>query len=77
MQKKVRIIDIAKMAGVSKGTVDRVLHNRGNVSEKARVAIEKVLEKVNYKPNIHVSAISLKRSYKIVVTTPEISLGAY
>lgn len=77
MQKKVRIIDIAKMAGVSKGTVDRVLHNRGNVSERAREAIEKVLEKVNYKPNIHVSAISLKRSYKIVVTTPEISLGAY
>ncbi|MEL7600742.1 MAG: substrate-binding domain-containing protein [Proteiniphilum sp.] len=77
MQKKVRIIDIAKMAGVSKGTVDRVLHNRGNVSEAARIAIEGVLEKVNYKPNIHVSAISLKRSYKIIVTTPEISLGAY
>ena len=77
MQKKVRIIDIAKMAGVSKGTVDRVLHNRGNVSEAARIAIERVLEKVNYKPNIHVSAISLKRSYKIIVTTPEVSLGAY
>src|SRR5690606_31733426 len=25
----------------------------------------------------HVSAISIKRSYKIIVTTPEISLGAY
>ncbi|MDD4631988.1 MAG: LacI family DNA-binding transcriptional regulator [Proteiniphilum sp.] len=77
MQKKVRIIDIAKMAGVSKGTVDRVLHNRGNVSEKARTAINRVLDEVNYKPNIHVSAISLKRSYKIVVTTPEVSPGAY
>ena len=53
------------MAGVSKGTVDRVMHNRGNVSESARKAIEKVLEEVNYKPNIHVSAISLKSSYKI------------
>ena len=65
------------MAGVSKGTVDRVMHNRGNVSESARKAIEKVLEEVNYKPNIHVSAISLKSSYKIIVTTPEVSLGAY
>lgn len=77
MQQRIRIVDIAKMAGVSKGTVDRVLHNRGNVSEKARIAIKEVLEKVNYKPNIHVSAISIKRSYKIIVTTPEISLGAY
>ncbi len=65
------------MAGVSKGTVDRVLHNRGNVSEKARLAVKKVLEKVDYKPNIHISAISLKRRYKIIVTTPEISIGAY
>ena len=65
------------MAGVSKGTVDRVLHNRGNVSEKARLAVKEVLEKVDYKPNIHISAISLKRRYKIIVTTPEISIGAY
>ncbi|MDD4159305.1 MAG: LacI family DNA-binding transcriptional regulator, partial [Proteiniphilum sp.] len=65
------------MAGVSKGTVDRVLHNRGNVSPAARTAVEKVLEQVHYKPNLHVSAISLKKSYKIIVTTPEVSLGAY
>jgi len=77
MDKKIRIIDIAKMAGVSKGTVDRVLHNRGNVSESARLAVEKVLKQVNYKTNIHVSGISLKRSYKIIITTPEVSLGAY
>jgi len=77
MHKKIRIVDIAKMAGVSKGTVDRVMHNRGSVSDAARIAIEKVLEQVNYKPNIHVSSISLKRRYKIVVTTPEFSVGAY
>ncbi|ULB35230.1 MULTISPECIES: LacI family DNA-binding transcriptional regulator [Proteiniphilum] len=77
MRKKIRIKDIAEMAGVSAGTVDRVLHNRGNVSEPARLAVEKVLEKVNYKPNIHVSALSLKRRYKIVVATPEASHGEY
>ncbi len=65
------------MAGVSPGTVDRVLHKRGNVSELARERVEKVLTQVNYRPNMHVSALSLKRTYTIVVTSPQISVGAY
>ena len=35
-QKKARIKDIATMAGVSIGTVDRVIHNRGEVAEKTK-----------------------------------------
>ncbi len=65
------------MAGVSSGTVDRILHNRGNVSEPARLAVEKVLEKVNYKPNIHVSGLSLKRKYNVAITTPNVTEGEY
>lgn len=38
---KIRIKDIAVMAGVSEGTVDRVLHNRGEVSQKSREAVKK------------------------------------
>lgn len=77
MQKKIRIKDIAEMSGVSAGTVDRILHNRGNVSESARLSVEKVLEKVNYKPNIHVSGLSLKRKYHVIITTPNVTLGEY
>ena len=39
-KENIRIKDIAERAGVSVGTVDRVLHNRPNVSKAA-------LEKVN------------------------------
>jgi len=74
---KIRIKDIAKKAGVSTGTVDRILHNRGNVSDAAREAVEKVLKEVDYKPNIHISGMSLKRRYKIIITTPTTSAGEY
>ncbi|MDE6857713.1 MAG: LacI family DNA-binding transcriptional regulator, partial [Alistipes sp.] len=50
MEQKIRIKDIARLAGVSAGTVDRVLHNRGNVSPPARRAVESVLEHVDYRP---------------------------
>ena len=63
------------MAGVSTGTVDRVLHNRGNVSEKQEHRWKRCL-KVNYKPNIHISALSLKRKYKVVITAA-VSPGEY
>lgn len=77
MNKRIRIKDIAALSGVSPGTVDRILHNRGNVSEKARISVEKVLKQVGYKPNIHLSGLSLKRIYEIIVTTPHASHGEY
>ena len=46
------IKDIARMAGVSAGTVDRVLHNRGDVSEKSKEKVQKVLDEINYQPNV-------------------------
>lgn len=77
MAHKIRIKDIARMAGVSAGTVDRVLHNRGNVSFAARQAIDEVLKKVEYHPNIHLSGISLRRTYTLIVTVPEFKSGEY
>mgnify|MGYP001737841274 CR=1 FL=1 len=44
MAEKIRIKDIAERAGVSVGTVDRVLHKRPNVSASALKRVEKALE---------------------------------
>ena len=49
---KIRIKDIAILAGVSEGTVDRVLHDRGDVSEKSCKAVNKILKEINYSPNL-------------------------
>ena len=47
MNKNYRIKDIAELSGVSTGTVDRILHERGKVSEDARKKVEKVLKEID------------------------------
>ncbi len=74
---KLRIKDIATLAGVSEGTVDRVLHNRGDVSEKSREAVEKVLEEMNYTPNLFARSLASKKQYKFVCIIPNYQLGDY
>lgn len=56
MAEKIRIKDIAERAGVSVGTVDRVLHDRPNVSKPAREKVEQALKEMNYQPNMYASA---------------------
>lgn len=77
MQKRIRIKDIAQLAGVSPGTVDRIIHGRGNVSTKSREVVEKVLKEENYRPNLHMSSISLKKEYTILFIAPRFSAGEY
>ncbi|MBR3853012.1 MAG: substrate-binding domain-containing protein [Tidjanibacter sp.] len=74
---KIRIKDIAEMAGVSAGTVDRVLHGRGKVSPAALKAVEEVLNRVNYNPNIYLSSISIRKRIKIVFVTPHTQGSQY
>lgn len=68
---RARIKDIAHLAGVSIGTVDRVLHNRGEVSEKTRQKISRILKETNYSPNIVAKALKSKKSYHLVFLLPE------
>ena len=58
----IRIVDIAKMAGVSVGTVDRVIHNRGRVSEENRKKVQAILEMVNYQPNLMARSLASKNN---------------
>lgn len=77
MAKQIKIKDIAELAGVSAGTVDRVLHKRGNVSRERREAVEKILAEVGYKYNIHTSAVSFRKVIKITIVIPEAPDGEY
>lgn len=71
MKKNIRIKDIAKTAGVSVGTVDRVLHNRGKVSEDALKKVMEVLSQYEYKPNLIARTLGSNKTYRIVALIPD------
>lgn len=69
----VTIKEIAKKAGVSVGTVDRVIHNRGRVSKTTARNIQKIISELDYKPNILAQSLSRLRDFYFGVLMPEIS----
>lgn len=68
--KNYTIKDIARMAGVSAGTVDRVLHSRGDVSPSSREKVQKVLDEIDYHPNMFAIGLAAKKRYHIICIIP-------
>ena len=52
---------IAEKAGVSRGTVDRVLHNRGQVKPETAKKVRAVMEEMDFQPNALGRAFYLSR----------------
>lgn len=57
---KPTIAMIAKLSGVSRGTVDRVINNRPNVRPEKADRVRRVVEKLNYRPNLTARALAKK-----------------
>lgn len=68
---RTRIKDIAQKANVSIGTVDRVIHNRGEVSKTTRDRILQIIEELGYQPNILASTLALKKTFSFALLVPE------
>lgn len=73
----VTINDVAKAAGVSKGTVDRVLHNRGEVSAKSREKVLRVIEELGYRPNVYASMLASQKKRLVICLIPEFTEGDF
>jgi LacI family repressor for deo operon, udp, cdd, tsx, nupC, and nupG len=74
--KNITIADIAKAAGVSKGTVSRVLNNRDGdipISEKTREKVEEVAKELGYQPNPFAAALRSQRTGVIGAVIRDIS----
>ncbi|WP_034040471.1 LacI family DNA-binding transcriptional regulator [Wocania ichthyoenteri] len=75
--KKYTIKDIAELAGVSKGTVDRVIHKRGKVSQAALEKVTKLLEEIDYQPNLIARSLKNTKNYHICVIQPNPEIDPY
>lgn len=69
--KKVTIKDIARIAGVSRGTVDRVINVRGSVAPDVEKKILKIADELGYEKNLMASALASSKFYKIAIVTPD------
>ncbi|MDO5337532.1 MAG: LacI family DNA-binding transcriptional regulator [Eubacteriales bacterium] len=64
--------DVAKTAGVTVGTVSRVLNNRGYISDKTRKRVYEVMDELNYQPNEMARFLSKQTSNTIGVIVPHV-----
>lgn len=59
---KLTISDIAKMAGVSPGTVSKVMNQTGSLSTNTIEKVKKVIEETGYQPSFSAKSLATKKS---------------
>ena len=73
----IRIKDIAARAGCSIGTVDRVIHKRGKVSEPVKKRVLEIIDELDYKPNVNARVLAIKHPLNLGILLPAYKKGEY
>lgn len=66
------IKDVAREAGLTVGTVSRVLNDRGYISQETREKVYQVMKELNYQPSEVARSLSKQRTNIIGVIVPHI-----
>ncbi|KIQ16885.1 LacI family transcriptional regulator [Flavobacterium sp. MEB061] len=67
----ITIKKIAELANVSPGTVDRIIHNRGQVTQDNVDKVNAIIEQYGYKRNILASNLALNKKFRFAVFLPK------
>lgn len=67
----VTIKDIAEAAGVSIGTVDRILHDRGRYSQATAEKVRRIMKELHYTPNMHARGLKHTKEHIFSVILPD------
>ncbi|MDQ2823501.1 MAG: LacI family transcriptional regulator [Pseudomonadota bacterium] len=73
----VTVHEVAREAGVSAATVSRFLNGTAKVSPDKRAAIESVIERLNYKPNVLAQNLKTGSSRTIGILTQSLVSGYF
>ena len=71
--RKLTIVEIADMAGVSVSTVSRVINDKGPMREDTRARVQKVIERANYMPNKLAKGLASQHSRTIALIIPDVA----
>ena len=62
--------DVARMSGVSRSTVSRVINRHYHVSESTRVKVEAVIRSVGFQPNLAARSLAVGRTQVLGLVIP-------
>ena len=77
MNKKITIVELAEMAGVSTATVSRVINNTGRVDKEKKEKILELIDRYDYRPNQIAKALQASRSNTVGFVVPHINSPYY
>src|SRR5215213_6054147 len=67
------IADVAKLAGVSTGTVSRVMNGAENVHPETRAKVQQAINQLEYEPNFQARSLRIKRTDTVGLAMPELA----
>lgn len=67
----VTIKDVAKYAGVSVGTVSKVINNI-EVKPKTKIAVDNAIKELNYEPNIYARGLKVNKTNTVAFILPSV-----
>ena len=77
MNKKITIVELAEMAGVSTATVSRVINNTGKVDKEKKEKILELIDRHDYRPNQIAKALQASKSNTVGFVVPHINSPYY
>ncbi|MBV6305634.1 LacI family DNA-binding transcriptional regulator [Candidimonas humi] len=72
-KQRVTVLDVARLAGVSQGSVSRVITGKNWVSDRLRARVEAAVKQLEYKPNPHAQGLKSLKSRAVAALVSDIS----
>lgn len=67
--------DLAKAAGVSLATIDRVLNGRAGVKERTILKVNETIDKIGFVRNMHATSLARSKNYRFLFLLPRTGGG--